>query len=266
MTAPMPRAYWREMTAAEVAALDAVAVVAILPLAAIEQHGPHLPLSTDADIVEGILARALADRPDGLPATALPPVLVGRSDEHDGFAGTLTLRAETLGAVLTEIGAGVAAAGVRRLVLLNSHGGNPPVMEIAAGALRRRHGMMVVPANTYHLYDPAEAFAAEEVRLGIHAGAIETSIMLHLKPDLVHMAEARDFESLTGRMAREYRHLSPQGRFGFAWKAGDLNPAAAVGDAAAADAARGKALVEQAAARLLELLAEMHRAPLDMLK
>ena len=266
MTAPLPRPYWRDMTAPEVAALDASAVVAILPVAAIEQHGPHLPLSTDADIVEGILARALAARPDGLPATALPPVLVGKSDEHDGFAGTLTLEAGTLGAVLTEIGAGVAASGVRRLALLNSHGGNPPVLEIAAGELRHHHGMMVVPVNTYHLYDPADEFAAEEARLGIHAGAIETSVMLHLKPDLVQMAEARDFESLTARMAGDYHHLSPQGRFGFAWKAGDLNSAGAVGNAMAADAAKGRALIEQAAARLLELLAEMHRAPLDLLK
>jgi creatinine amidohydrolase len=261
-----PRRDWQDMTTAEVARLSPERVVAVLPIGAIEQHGPHLPLSVDADIAAGILARTLALMPAESPVTALPLLPIGTSEEHSDFPGTLSLSAETVIRMVVEIGASVARAGVRRLVILNAHGGQPPALEIAALRLRREQRMLVVPANTYDLYDAAALFPAEEVKFGIHGGAIETSIMLYLKPELVRMDAARLFDSATERMARDYRHLSPQGRTGFAWQSQDLNPEGVTGDARAGDAARGRQLVEAAAARLAALLAEIAGAPLDMLK
>ncbi|MFO0996385.1 MAG: creatininase family protein [Alphaproteobacteria bacterium] len=261
-----PRRSWQEMTTAEVGRLAPERVVAVLPAGAIEQHGPHLPLSVDADIAAGILARALERVPAEVPVTALPLLSIGASEEHADFPGTLSLSAETIIETVVGIGANLARAGVRRLAILNAHGGQVHALEIAALRLRRLHRMLVVPANTYDLYDAAALFPAEEVRIGIHGGAVETSIMLHLKPEAVRMDAARRFDSATERMARDHRHLSPQGRTGFAWMSQDLNPDGVVGDARAADAARGKALVEEAAGKLASLLAEMASAPLDILK
>ncbi|MBT5413681.1 MAG: creatininase family protein [Rhodospirillaceae bacterium] len=256
----MPRAYWAEMTTEEVAGLEGAGLVAILPLAAIEQHGPHLPLSTDADICAGILAAAMARRSPGLPATALPPILVTKSDEHAGFPGTLSLTAETLVDAICQTAAGLARLGLRKLVLLNGHGGNRDIMGLAAGRLRAEHGMLVAKANTSDLYDAGTAVGGEEARLGIHGGAVETALMLHLKPDLVRKDRIARFESLTAAMREEgYEKLSPQGPHGFYWHAGDLNPAGVVGDATKATAALGKALTGQAADSLIALLEEVHR-------
>ncbi len=262
----MPRPYWAEMTTDEIAGLEGVGLVAVLPLGAIEQHGPHLPLSTDADICAGILAEAMARRPEGRPATALPPILVSKSDEHLGFPGTLSLSAETLVAAICETMAGPARLGLRKLVLLNGHGGNRDILNLAAGRLRAEHGMLVAKANTSDLYDAAAAVGGEEVKLGIHGGAVETALMQHLKPDLVRKDRIARFESLTAAMRAEgFEKLSPQGPHGFYWHAGDLNPAGVVGDATAATAAMGKALTAQAAESLLALLGEVHRFDLSRL-
>ena len=134
----MPRRCWQDMTTEEFAALDAARVIELLPVGAIEQHGPHLPVSTDACINQGILARALEQMPDDLPVTVLPMLPIGKSSEHLGFPGTLTLSAETLIRLWTEVGLSVARAGVRKLVLFNSHGGQPQVMDIVARDLRVR--------------------------------------------------------------------------------------------------------------------------------
>lgn len=261
-----PRRSWQDMTTVEVARLAPEGLVAILPIGAIEQHGPHLPLSVDADIAAGIVRHALELVPADLPVTALPLLSVGTSEEHADFPGTLSFRPETVISMVVEIGASLARAGLRRLVILNAHGGQVPALEIAALRLRRERRMLVVPANTYDLYDAGALFPADEVRLGIHGGALETSIMLHLKPDAVRMGEARRFGSATERMARDLRHLSPQGRTGFAWMSQDLNAEGVTGDARLADAAHGAALVAEAARRLAVLLAEIAAAPLDILK
>lgn len=256
----LPRPYWAEMTTEEVAALEGASLVAVLPLAAIEQHGPHLPLSTDADICAGILDAALARRPPGLPVTALPPLLVTKSDEHAGFPGTLSLEAGTVVDAICQTAAGLARLGLRKLVLFNAHGGNRDVLGLAAGRLRAQHGMLVAKASTSDLYDAGAAVGGEEARLGIHGGAVETALMLHLKPDLVRRDRIARFDSLTATMRDEgYEKLSPQGPHGFYWHARDLNPAGVVGDARAATAAIGKALTEQAAGSLIALLEEVHR-------
>ena len=121
--ASWPRPYWQDMTTEELGRLEAGRVIAILPVGAIEQHGPHLPVGTDACIGQGIAERALALLPNGLPVTVLPMLPVGKSDEHLAFAGTLTLSAESLIRLWTEVGDLIARVGLRKLVLLNSHGG-----------------------------------------------------------------------------------------------------------------------------------------------
>ncbi len=263
---PRPRRYWQEMTTEEFAALDAARVTAVLPVGAIEQHGPHLPVWVDACINRGVVDRAVALMPDDLPVTILPMMPVGKSNEHIAYPGTLTLGAETLIRLWTEIGDSVARAGVRKLVLFNSHGGQPQIMDIVARDLRVRHAMFVVACSWYSAGLPPDLFPEAEIKHGIHGGSIETSMMLHLRPDLVHMDKARAFATLTAAMEDDYRHLTAIGRVGFGWQAQDLNPAGVAGDATDADAERGKALVDHAARALVDLLVEVDRYPLANLR
>ena len=261
------RRYWQDMTTADVAAADTRRLIALLPVAAIEQHGPHLPLSVDATINRAILERAVALMPADLPVSILPAQPVGKSDEHAAFPGTLSLSTETLIALWRDIGASVARAGVRKLVLLNTHGGQPQILDIVAGELRARHQMLVVAVNAYRLYEAQGAFPPEELQHGIHGGAIETSIMLHVAPDQVRADKAAPAPSLSAEMARDYRHLSPIGRVApFAWQTQDLNPTGVCGDPTLAAAAIGARLVEQAATKLVEILQEVDRFPLDRLR
>ena len=261
----LPRRRWQDMTTEEFAALDAGRVIALLPVAAIEQHGPHLAVAVDAAIVDGIVDRALELMPAELPVTVLPTQSIGKSNEHISFPGTLTLGAETLTRLWTEIGDSVARAGVRKLVFFNSHGGQPQVMEIVARELRVRHAMLAVSSSWYAFGLPEGLFPPDEIRHGIHGGAIETSMMLHLRPDLVHRDKLADFPSLGQRMAKDYKLLGPTGTAKFGWQTQDLNPAGAAGNAADADAPRGAKVVDFAARKLVELLEEVHRFPLSQL-
>jgi len=262
----LPRRLWQEMTTEDFAGLDASRVIAILPVAAIEQHGPHLPVEVDARINAGVIARTLEIMPADLPVTVLPMMPVGKSNEHTAFPGTLSLSAETVIRLWTEIGESVARAGVRKLVLFNSHGGQPQIADIVARDLRVRHDMFVVTAATYALGKPDGMFPEDELKHGIHGGTVETSIMLHLRRDLVKMDKARNFVPLSVAMEREYEILSPEGRVGFGWQTQDLNPDGACGNAAAADAARGAKLVDHYAERFVLLLREIDRYPLSNLK
>ena len=254
------------MTTEEFAALDGARTIAVLPVAAIEQHGPHLPVYVDACLNEGVVARALELMPDDLPVTVLPMMSVGKSNEHLAFPGTLTLSAETLTRLWTDIGDSVARAGIRKLVLFNSHGGQPQIMDIVARDLRVRHRMFVVAMNWFSFGVPDGLFSETEMRHGIHGGAIETSMMLHLRPDLVHMDKAANFEPSSVEMAKTYRHLTPEGGIGFGWQTQDLHPSGACGDATDSDADRGRRIVDHAAAKFVELLGEVDRFPLDNIK
>lgn len=237
--------------------------VAVLPVAATEQHGPHLPVSVDRTINEGVVARALELLPDALPVLVLPTQAVGLSVEHIRFPGTLTLSAETLIALWTEIGESVARAGIRKLVLLNSHGGQPQVVDIVCRRLRARAGMFAVACMWSRLGKPDGLVGATEARHGIHGGFVETSMMLHLAPDRVDMAKAQDFRSRWIARENEYSVLVPEGAVGFGWEAQDLHPAGALGDASIATAEAGAQFVEHAAARLATLLREVHGLDLD---
>ncbi len=257
------RRRWHEMTSADFTGLDVDRTVAILPIGAIEQHGPHLPVSVDACINEMLLDRVLDAAPPDLAITALPLQAVGKSNEHGAFPGTLTLTAETLMRVCVELGESVERAGLRKLVLLNSHGGQPQIMDIVARDLRVRGRMFVVNAAWQAVTGASELFAADELRFGIHGGEVETSLMLHLRPDLVNMELAGDFVGLMHTMGGEYRWLTPEGRIGFGWQSQDLHPSGASGNASAATAEKGRALAERAVANMIELLAEVSRYPLD---
>ncbi|MBO6785067.1 MAG: creatininase family protein [Alphaproteobacteria bacterium] len=257
-----PTRYWQDMTTEEFGELDP-GTIAILPVAAIEQHGPHLPVYVDACVNAGVIARALELLPERLPVTVLPAMPVGKSNEHLAFPGTLTLSAETLIRLWTEIGESVARAGVRKLVLFNSHGGQPQVMDIVARDLRVRLEMFVVTASSYSLAGPGGDFDEQEIRHGIHGGAIETSMMMHLRPDLVKTDKADNFVPASVAMEAEYDHLRPEGGIGFGWQAQDIHPSGAVGNARDADAERGKRLVENAATGLVALLEEVDRYPLE---
>jgi len=264
--AKLPARLWQEMTTTDFAALDRERTIAVLPVAAIEQHGPHLPLCVDACINQGIVDEVLRRLPPDLPVTFLPLMPIGKSNEHMAYPGTLTLSAETLIRLWTEIGECVAHAGIRKLVIVNSHGGQPQIMDIVARDLRVRLRMFVVTLSYGALGRRAGFFSDSEMRHGIRGGSSETSQMLHLRPDLVRQAERRNFVPVSVEMESEYVHLTPEGRVGFGWQTQDLHPAGACGNALDADAERGRVIVEHAAARFIELLLEVERFPLSRLR
>ena len=258
---------WQSLTTEHFGTLAPENAVAILPMAAIEQHGPHLPLSTDAVICQGVLHAAVAApfEPDG-PVIVMPPQAIGDSLEHTDFPGTLSLPSDTLGEIVYRLGACVHRAGVRKLLIFNSHGGQPQVIDIAALRLRNELGMLVAKAHSFHFGVPDGLFAEDELAHGFHGGAVETSMMLHLAPDLVRMDKAGDFHSTGEAMARDNRHLGPEGRHAsYAWMAHDLNPTGAVGNASAADADKGRLAVEHAAAILRGVIREVQATPLSTL-
>lgn len=261
----MKHRFWADYTARDFAALPRGDLIAVLPVGAVEQHGPHLPLSVDQAILDGIIAATVPLIPAECPALFLPTCAVGKSNEHSAWPGTLTFSAATLMAMWSEIGACVAAAGVRKLVLLNSHGGQIAVMDIVARDLRIRHQMVVVAANWFAMGHPTGLLTPEEERHGIHAGDLETSVMLALHPDLVQMDHARNFAPTNARLAAENTHLglTPAGRI--AWQMQDINAAGAAGDATQATAQKGRAFIDHAARQIVILLTEVHRLPLSFL-
>lgn len=253
------RRLWKDLTSPEFDGLDKNRAVAVLPLAAVEQHGPHLPVSVDACINAGILDRAIGLLPEDRSVLVLPCLEIGASGEHLAFPGTLSLTPETAMRCWLEAAGSVARAGIRKLVLFNSHGGNGPAMKIVAQELRLRHDMLAVAASWFDFGVPEGLFDAAELRHGIHGGAIETSMMLHLRPDLVRMDRLASFPSRAAALEGEGRHLVRDGRIRFAWMAQDLNPQGACGDARAASAESGARLVEHAAQGLARLLEEVER-------
>ena len=264
---PLPR-YWAELRAPDFDRLDPEATVALLPVAATEQHGPHLPLAVDTLLVDAVVAAALPQLPAQLPLLVLPTQAVGLSPEHADFAGTLTLSPTTLIALWSELGACVARAGVKKLLLLNGHGGNVAAMDIVARELRQRHGLLTYSASWFSLPLPDAVqglFSAQEHRFGIHGGEIETSMMLHLAPATVHMEEARDWRSTSQDRAAAHAILGNGRSAKMGWAIEDYHPAGAVGNAAAATAAKGQAVVQAAGQALAHLLSELHALPLSTL-
>jgi creatinine amidohydrolase len=251
---------WQDFSAADVGRW-----VAVLPVAATEQHGPHLPLGVDAIIGRAYLARALPLVPAGLPATFLPLQDIGVSLEHEAFPGTLSMSAAPVIQAWGEIGASVARAGVRKLVIVTSHGGNVPTIDIVARELRVRHGMFVVTCAWQNFGYPDGLFEPQERTHGIHAGGIETSIVLAAARDLVRMDKASNATPVTVEMEKSMRWLRLSRPAGFGWMAQDLHPSGAVGDATGASAERGDAALAHGARAFVELLADVDRFDLAKL-
>src|SRR5574343_334503 len=268
-----PPRFWADLATTDFAALDRARTIAVLPVAATEQHGPHLPLSVDTDLVDGVVRASLAHLPADLPALFLPTQAVGFSPEHTAFAGTLTLKAETLIRLWTDIAESVAASGVKKLVLLNSHGGQVGLMDVVARDLRARLGMLVYSVSWFNLPLIAEdgadvnaLFSAQEHRFGVHAGEVETSMMLALRPDRVRMDQAQNFHSTSQDRAAKFPILGNGKSAKLAWQMQDYNLQGAAGNAAMATAEKGQAPVQAAGRSLARPLNEIDQLPADTLR
>ena len=257
MHSDIPPRDWIDIHWPDLADADRARWIAVLPLAATEQHGPHLPLGTDVMIGEAYLARVREVLPATIPATFLPQQPVGISSEHIHYPGTLTLPADVALKSWMAIGESIARAGLRKLVMVTSHGGNSAAMTLVAQELRARHGLLVVTTSWSRLSAAEELFPAEEVRHGIHGGAIETSIMLAQYPRAVRKAALADFRPASIAIEKDYRWLSTQRPAPLAWQAQDLHGSGAAGDATRATAEKGERLLERGARAFCELLAEV---------
>ncbi|QOZ29159.1 creatininase family protein [Bradyrhizobium sp. CCBAU 51753] len=259
MTSSLLPRDWTAIRWPEMAAAAASRWIAVLPLAATEQHGPHLPLGTDVMIGEAYLSRVRELLPAAIPATFLPLQPVGISTEHIDFPGTLTLPTKAALTSWMALGASVARAGVKKLVMVTSHGGNSAAMSLVAQDLRAQHGMLVVTTNWSRFGTPDGLFDTEELRHGIHGGAVETSIMLARYPQHVRTDAIANFTPASIEIEKQHRHLSTQRPAPFAWQAQDLHPSGAIGDATKATAEKGEKLLEHGARAFCELLDDVDK-------
>ncbi len=259
MSSSIPARDWAKIDWAGIDKTGPARWIAVLPLAATEQHGPHLPLETDVMIGQAYLARVRELLPEACPVTFLPIQPVGISTEHIDFGGTQTLSTEAALREWTALGESVARAGVRKLVIVTSHGGNAAAMMLVAQHLRAYHGLLAVTTSWFRFGIPEGMFPEDEVRHGIHGGAVETSIMLAKYPQAVRRHAIADFRSNGLDMEKQYRWLSTQRPAPFAWQAQDLNASGAVGNAKLASSEKGERLIEHGARRFIELLDDVDK-------
>lgn len=259
MTSAPPPRDWFDIDWTKTDAATAARWIAVMPLGATEQHGPHLPLETDVMIGEAYLARVRELLPRTSPVTFLPIQRIGISTEHIDFEGTLTLSTEAALKEWMALGGSVARAGIRKLVMVTSHGGNSAAMMLVAQDLRAYHGLLAVTTSWSRFGVPQGMFPEEELRHGIHGGAVETSIMLAKYKEHVHVGAIADFRSSSIAMEQEYRWLSTQRPVPFAWQAQDLNESGAVGNATLATAEKGMQLLDYGAQRFIELLDDVDK-------
>lgn len=260
-----PKRFWTELAWIDFSAGDTENWIAVLPVAAVEQHGPHLPVGVDTYIGEGYLKEVARLLPVEVPAVFLPIQAIGKSNEHIDFPGTLTFSAETVIRAWTEIGESVHRAGLRKLVIVNSHGGNVPILDIVARDLRARLGMLVVTVSWHRFGYPEGLFSTQERQHGIHAGGVETSLMLTFRPDTVRETEIRDFPPVTLAMEQEFSFLRAGTPAGFGWMAQDIQPFGAMGNATEASLEKGEACAAYGARAFVELLADVQRFDLARL-
>lgn len=229
----------------------------VLPLGAHEQHGPHLPFDTDTLIVEGVVARLKAKLAVDKHVEFLPAEPIGYSIEHMDVAGSKTLSYD--GAIRRWLGIieELATRGIRKVVLLNAHGGNSPLLTIIATEARVRCNMLVVATSWTRFGVPDGLISPEDKSVDIHGGFIETSVMLALHPDDVKMELTGDFASQQSTYIREFKHLRAYGPHAFGWKMSDLNSMGVAGNAARATASAGEKLLEHAVQGLSELLSDV---------
>ncbi|PSB12683.1 creatinine amidohydrolase [Pleurocapsa sp. CCALA 161] len=254
-----PQRYFPYLTWSEIEQMpDKENVVIIQPLGAIEQHGPHLPIAVDSAISLGVLGKALLELNDHIPAYALPCLYYGKSNEHSGFPGTITLSTQTLLAVISEMALSIYRSGFRKLVLMNSHGGQPQIMEIAARDLHQEHpDLAVFPLFTWRVpHVVGEMLTPQEQEYGIHAGDAETSIMLSLLPQQVQMDKA----------VKEYPQglpenslLDMEGKLPFAWVTKELSKSGVMGDATVATKEKGDRILESLAKGWVQVIENVYQ-------
>jgi len=258
----MRKIWWTDFAAREFEGLDPNKTIAILPIAAVEQHGPHLPVGTDTIINTSMVELLIERAPADMDLRILPVQAIGKSNEHIWAKGTITHTATNLIDAWTQIGLEVARAGVKKIIFINSHGGNEEIMGIVARELRVRAGMLAVKSGWR--FTPPGVLSDLERRHGIHGGDAETSLVLHFKPHLVDMSKAENFVSIAASDEQQFQYLRPTGAFGhpYAWIASDVNPSGAVGDASIATAEKGKTIAEANVAGMIEVLREIEAMPL----
>ncbi len=253
-----PQRFFPYLTWTEIQEMpDKENAVIIQPVGAIEQHGPHLPLIVDAAIGMGVLGKALEKLDTKIPAYALPSLYYGKSNEHWHFPGTITLSAQTLLATLMEVGESLYRAGFRKLVLMNSHGGQPQVMDIVARDLHIKYSdFLVFPLFTWRVpHITGKLLSPQEKQLGIHAGDAETSIMLALLPEQVQMDKAiAEYppEPASGSL------LSIEGKLSFAWATKDLSHSGVVGDPTTASKEKGDRILESVSDGWVEVIKDIY--------
>ncbi|MDW3181947.1 creatininase family protein [Roseobacter sp.] len=248
---------WADFRAPDFSGIDPMKTIAILPTAAIEQHGPHLPVGTDTLIGQGMLEELRRQAPADLDLRILPLQAVGKSNEHLWAAGTLTLTAATALAAWTEIGLSVARAGIRKIAIVNSHGGNLDLVSILSRELRVQADMLAVKCQWGAFGTPGGMYSDQEKQFGIHGGDVETSLMLHFRPQTVDVSAAQDFRSTAEKSA-----ISPIGPVSYGWIASDLNPEGTVGEAHLATAEKGAATARHQVAGFVDLLRKMAQTDL----
>jgi creatinine amidohydrolase len=231
--------------------------IAVLPLGAYEQHGPHLPFETDTLIVEGIVSRLKVALPANLPVTFLAVESIGYSIEHMDVAGTKTLAFDEAVRRWLGIAERLSKLGVRKLVMLNAHGGNSPLMTIVATEARVRFTMLVVATSWTRFGVPDGLIAPEDKAIDIHGGDIETSVMRALHPEKVDMSKAENFPSRQSNFIKSFKHLRAYGPHAFGWKMSDLGKHGVAGNAGAATAEKGERLIAHAVRGLVELLEDV---------
>lgn len=251
------RIWWDDFCTRDFDSIDPKNTIAMLPIAATEQHGPHLPLCTDTALTKGMIETVAQHLPIDVDLRILPIQRVGKSDEHLFAPGTLSLDASSLIDMWTALGHAVARTGIQKLIIMNSHGGNEDIMGIVARNLRIKHGLLVAKTSWFRFGQPEGLYEELELRHGIHGGDIETSLMLHFRPDLVDMTQAENFVSQNVKIADTNTYLNATGPHGFGWIAADLNLSGAIGNAAAASATKGAASAKWAAKGFAGLIADM---------
>ncbi|MEM9278117.1 MAG: creatininase family protein [Pseudomonadota bacterium] len=246
------------MAAEDVIAADTSDWIAVLPLGAHEQHGPHLPFETDTIIASGIACRLADALGEDLPVTFLPAEPVGYSIEHMDYKGSKTLAFDQAVNKWTGIGEELASQGIRKMLLLNAHGGNSPLMTIVATELRVRCNMLCVATSWTRFIEAGKTIMAAEKAFGIHGGDLETSVMLALAPDTVDMEKAENFHSFQQDLSQSAKHLRAYGPHAFGWKIQDLNVKGVTGNASIATAEKGEAFLSEAVEGLKQLIADMN--------
>jgi creatinine amidohydrolase len=244
------------LTTTDIAALPKDDALVVLPIASIEQHGPHLAVASDTVLGQTIIGRALERLDPADHVWVLPGLAYGKSNEHRAFAGTMTLEQETLAAVVRDIAASVARAGFRRLVLANSHGGNPAVLEHVARDAHEATGLTIFPLSLFRMGVDYGELDADEAHWGTHAGEWETSALLAVAPELVHLDRTAGLGGYP-TYPRPLSHIALRGPVTYAWLTHEISPTGNLGDPRRATLERGEAIIEATVARLVEVLREM---------